>query len=46
MTNSGKFMIAIVSAAGLVTLVGFLGYRKVSGERNIVMKGEIVKGEL
>lgn len=39
MTNSGKFMIAIVSAAGLVTLVGFLGYRKVSGESKSISKG-------
>lgn len=39
MTNSGKFMIAIVSAVGLVTLVGFLGYRKVSGESKSISKG-------
>ncbi len=39
--NSSKFTIA----SALLLLLGFLGYRKVSGERNIVMKGEIVKGE-
>ena len=39
--NSSKFTIA----SALLLLLGFLGYRKMSGERNIVMKGEIVKGE-
>ena len=39
--NSSKFTIA----SALLLLLGFLGYRKMSGERNIVMKEEIVKGE-
>ena len=34
--NSSKFTIA----SALLLLLGFLGYRKMSGERNIVMKGE------
>lgn len=44
MKDSGKFMIAI-GMAPVLFLLGFLGYREVSGERKSVNEGGIKKGE-